>query len=81
MTENSNQKNSMDSEPSSEKFLEKEESFENFYVSASDVLQSAWIRRTFRGSDELDRFLLGYGRYFLLPFGSILWCLLVAFAF
>ena len=81
MVDNSNQKNSMDSEPSSKKFLENEESFENFYVSASDVLQSAWIRRAFCSSDELDRIILGYGRYFLLPFGTILWGLLVAFAF
>jgi hypothetical protein len=71
----------MDSEPSGENFLKKEKSLENFFVNTGDFLQSSWIRHPFRSCDELDRFLLDYGRYFLLPFGSILWILLVAFTF
>lgn len=44
----------------------------NHQLDGSNVLQSVWIRRLIQKSDGLDRFLLDYGRYFLLPFGSVL---------
>ena len=41
----------------------------------SHFLQPTWVRCTFRPGDEVDRFLLDYGRNFLLPVGILLWCL------
>jgi len=41
-----------------------------------NILQPAWIRCTFRSCDEVDRFLLDYRRYFLLPVSIILWTIL-----
>jgi hypothetical protein len=49
----------------------------NNRVDGGDVLQPAWVRCAFRPCDEVDRFLLDYGRYFLLPIGVVLWCLLL----
>jgi len=44
-----------------------------YNLNASNVLQPAWLRCTFCPSDEVDGFLLDYGRNFLLPVGIILW--------
>lgn len=38
-----------------------------------------WIRCTFCNSYAIDRFILDYGRYFLLPFGSISWIIYLIF--
>jgi hypothetical protein len=77
----SNKKNKMDSEPSRENPPAKEKSFKNFFSDTGDLFQSAWIRHPFRYCDEVDGFLLGYGRYFLLPVSGLLWALLVTFTF
>jgi hypothetical protein len=42
-----------------------------------DLLQPSWVRCPICTSDEMDRFLLDYGRYFLCPFSIILWVLLL----
>jgi len=42
-----------------------------------NFFQPAWLRCTFRPCDELDGFLLDYGRYFLLPVGIFLWVILL----
>ena len=39
----------------------------------SNILQSTWIRRSIRFSNEVDGIFLGYGFNFLLPIGIILW--------
>lgn len=39
----------------------------------SDVLQSAWLRRTIQASNGLDRFLLDYGFDFLLRCAFFSW--------
>lgn len=38
-----------------------------------NILQPAWVRCAFRPCDEVDRFLLVYRRYFLLPISVFLW--------
>jgi len=38
-----------------------------------NLFQSTWIRRIIPSHDELDRFLLDYRYYFLLPVGIIFW--------
>jgi hypothetical protein len=50
----------------------------NGSVDDSDVFQPAWLRRTFRPCNEVDRFLLDYGYHFLFPIGIILWTLYLA---
>ena len=45
----------------------------NHSVDGGDVLQPAWVRCAFRPCDEVDGFLLDYGRNFLLPIGALLW--------
>lgn len=40
---------------------------------ASDVFQSAWIRRAIQSSNGLDRFLLDYGFHFLWRCGIFSW--------
>lgn len=40
-----------------------------------DFLQPFWVRRAFRANHEVDRFLLDYGCYLLLPLGILLWSL------
>lgn len=47
------------------------------FTNGRNVLQPAGIRCAFRPCDELDRFLLDYGRYFLLPVGVFLWVILL----
>lgn len=42
----------------------------------SDIFQPARFRRSVCSCDEIDRFLLGYGFDFLLPFGAFLWAIL-----
>lgn len=42
-----------------------------------NVLQPTWVRCAFRPCDEVDRFLLDYGRYLLLPVGIFLWIILL----
>jgi hypothetical protein len=39
----------------------------------SNILQSPWIRRSIRFSNEVDGIFLGYGFNFLLPISCILW--------
>jgi hypothetical protein len=39
----------------------------------SNLLQSSWIRRSIRFSNEVDGIFLGYGFNFLLPISCILW--------
>jgi hypothetical protein len=39
------------------------------------ILQPTWLRCTFRPCDEVDGFLLGYRRNFLLPISIILWAI------
>jgi hypothetical protein len=41
----------------------------------SNLLQSAWIRRSIRFSNEVDGIFLGYGFNFLLPISIVLWAL------
>ncbi len=45
------------------------------YFNAGNIFSAIWIRRTFRTSNEVDRFLLDYGFNFLLYFGILLWVL------
>ena len=47
------------------------------FTNGRNILQPAWLRCTFRPCDELDGFLLDYGRYFLLPVGGFLWAVLL----
>ena len=44
---------------------------------ACNFLQPLWVRCAFRPNNEVDRFLLDYGRYLLLPLGIVLWALLL----
>jgi len=39
----------------------------------SNILQSAWIRRSIRFSNEVDGIFLGYGFNFLLPISILFW--------
>ena len=41
-----------------------------------NVFQSTRFRRTLQDSNELDQFLLDYGRYFLWPFSCFLYTIL-----
>ena len=50
----------------------------NNNVDDRHFLQPAWIRCAFRPCDEVDGFLLAYGRYFLLPISIFLWGVLLA---
>jgi hypothetical protein len=43
----------------------------------SNVLQSTRIRRLICSCNEVDGVFLGYGYYFLLPIGIILWLILL----
>lgn len=45
----------------------------------SDVLQPSWVRCPICSCDEMDKFLLDYGRYFLFPFSVLLWIVLAPF--
>ncbi len=63
---------------SSETYHKKYKNFNNS-VDDSDVLQPAWVRCAFRPCNEVDRFLLDYGRYFLFPIGILLWCVFLAY--
>jgi len=45
----------------------------------SNFLQPSWIRCPICSSNEMDRFLLDYGRYFLLPIGILFWTLFFIF--
>jgi len=48
--------------------------FHNLF-NACYVFQPFWVRCAFQDDDGLNRFLLDYGRYFLLYSGSFLWAL------
>ena len=48
---------------------------DNSNFNAGNIFSAIWIRRTFRTSNEVDRFLLDYGFNFLLYFGILLWML------
>jgi len=41
----------------------------------SYILQPSWIRCPLCINNEMDRFILDYGRYFLLPIGILFWTL------
>jgi len=45
----------------------------------SDFLQPSWFRCPICSNYEMDRFLLDYGRYFLLPIGILFWTLFFIF--
>jgi hypothetical protein len=47
------------------------------FTNGCNFLQPTWLRCTFRPCDEVDRFLLDYGRYFLLPVGFVFWVILL----
>lgn len=49
----------------------------NDATSFRDILQPVWLRSIVQNSPRLDRFLLGYGRYFLWPFGLMLYFVLL----
>ena len=44
-----------------------------------DFLQPSWFRCPICSNYEMDRFLLDYGRYFLLPIGILFWTLFFIF--
>ena len=41
----------------------------------SYILQPSWIRCPLCAGNEMDRLILDYGRYFLLPIGILFWTL------
>lgn len=43
----------------------------NHKFNGCNVFQPIWLRRLIQEGNGLDRFLLDYGYYFLLPFGSM----------
>jgi len=45
----------------------------NYVLNACYVFQPFWVRCTVQNDDELNGFLLDYGRYFLLYSGVIFW--------
>lgn len=45
-----------------------------------NVFPSTWIRRSISKPNEINRFLLDYGFYFLLPFSTILYTTLFFFS-
>ena len=53
-------------------FLKK--AFHNM-LNACYVFQPFWVRCVIQDDDELNRFLLDYGRYFLLYCGTFFWAL------
>lgn len=50
----------------------------NRKLNACNFFQPFWIRRAFCADNELDGFLLDYGRYLLLPIGCVLWAIFLA---
>lgn len=64
----------MDSEEPSKK--NKEGEHNNSMSNGRDVFQSTWLRRAFQDGNGLDRFLLDYGRHFLLRISFILYFVL-----
>lgn len=45
----------------------------NRKLNGRNVFSTVWIRRAFYDHNEIDKFLLDYGFYFLLPVGSLLY--------
>ena len=49
----------------------------NTLLNLCNFFQPLWIRRSIQIGYGPDRFILDYGRYFLLPIGSFLWLILL----
>jgi len=52
-----------------------QEKLRNCVPNDGNVFQSIWVRCPFCSNNEMDKFILDYGRYFLLPVGIFLWSL------
>jgi len=53
----------------------KEDRQTNTILNLCNFFQPFWIRCSIQNGYGPDRFILDYGRYFLLPVGIILWAL------
>jgi len=55
----------------------KEHRQSKYLLNLCNVFQPFWIRCSIQNGYGLDRFVLDYGRYFLLPVGFLFWFILL----
>jgi hypothetical protein len=55
----------------------KEDRSSKYLLDICNIFQPFWIRRSIQIGYGLDRFILDYGRYFLLPVGFLFWFILL----
>jgi hypothetical protein len=53
----------------------KEDRQSKYLLDLCNIFQPLWIRCSIQNGYGLDRFVLDYGRYFLLPVGTFLWAI------
>lgn len=69
----------MDSDSSYKSKKQKEEDLCDMDPDPCDILQPSWFRCIICPSHAVDRLILDYGRYFLLPISILFWTLFLIF--
>jgi hypothetical protein len=71
--------NTMDSDSIYQFKKQKEEDPCDMDPDPGDILQPSWFRCIICTNHEVDRLILDYGRYFLLPISVLFWTLFLIF--